>query len=105
MVNARRRLPLVALLAAGALAIAASAAYAASRTAGAKAASDTLVVNINTGPATLDPRDMTSFFDTIGLNFYVRLMQYGIRPGTAGTKQFDPYHQTPYLAKSVAVSN
>ena len=37
----------------------------------AREASGTLVVNINTGPATIDPRDMTSFFDTIGLNFYV----------------------------------
>ena len=66
----------------------------------AREASGTLVVNINTGPATIDPRDMTSFFDTIGLNFYVRLMAYGSTAGTAGTQRVDPEHMVPYLAKS-----
>jgi peptide/nickel transport system substrate-binding protein len=65
----------------------------------------TLVVNINTGPATIDPRDMTSFFDTIGLNFYVRLMAYGTKPGPAGTRQVDPQRMTPYLARSYTVKS
>jgi peptide/nickel transport system substrate-binding protein len=43
---------------------------------------------------------MTSFFDTIGLNFYVRLMAYGSRPAMAGTQEVDPQHMVPYLAKS-----
>jgi peptide/nickel transport system substrate-binding protein len=67
------------------------------------AASGTLVVNINTGPATIDPRDMTSFFDTLGLNFYVRLMAYGTKPGPKGTRQVDAQHMTPYLARSFTV--
>jgi len=98
----RRAAVTVALLAAAATV--AALAFTTSGFAGRSATGGTLVVNINTGPATIDPRDMTSFFDTIGLNFYVRLMQYGSRPGPVGTKQFDPNSQTPYLAKSVSVS-
>lgn len=93
-------LGLVALAAAAAVALSLTAGGAAARS----AAADTLVVNINTGPATIDPRDMTSFFDTIGLNFYVRLLQYGTRPGPVGTRQFDPNKQEPYLAKSYTIS-
>lgn len=94
--------PLGLLVAAGLAA--AGFAFTATGPAARDAAADTLVVNINTGPATIDPRDMTSFFDTIGLNFYVRLLQYGTRPGPVGTRQFDPNKQEPYLAKSVKVS-
>ena len=50
------------------VATAAALAFTTSDFAGRSAAGGTLVVNINTGPATIDPRDMTSFFDTIGLN-------------------------------------
>lgn len=71
----------------------------------ARSASDTLVVNVNTGPATLDPRDMTSLFDTIGLNFYVRLVQYGSQPGGNNTQQIDAKKMEPYLAKSISISN
>jgi peptide/nickel transport system substrate-binding protein len=97
----RRTIPAAAVLAA-----AVTAAVFAFTTNGsaAREASGTLVVNINTGPATIDPRDMTSFFDTIGLNFYVRLMQYGTKPGSAGTQQVDAQHMQPYLAKSFTLN-
>jgi peptide/nickel transport system substrate-binding protein len=97
----RRAIPAAALLAAGV-----TAAVFAFTTNGsaAREASGTLVVNINTGPATIDPRDMTSFFDTIGLNFYVRLMQYGTKAGPVGTQQVDARNMRPYLAKSFTLN-
>ncbi len=97
----RRAIPAGVLLVAGLTA--AAFAFTTSGSA-ARDAGGTLVVNINTGPATIDPRDMTSFFDTIGLNFYVRLMQYGTKPGPAGTQQIDATHMKPYLAKSFTVN-
>jgi peptide/nickel transport system substrate-binding protein len=100
--SVKRRARLVGALVAvsvGVGALAFTAAGTAARNAG-----GTLVVNINTGPATIDPRDMTSFFDTIGLNFYVRLVAYGSRPATAGTRTFDPNKFDAYLAKSWTVN-
>jgi peptide/nickel transport system substrate-binding protein len=97
---------LVALVSvASALALATTSSAEPAAPASANATPGTLVVNINTGPATIDPKDMTSFFDTIGLNFYVRLMQYGTKAGPVGTRQFDGAKQEPYLARSFRVSN
>src|ERR1041385_1909818 len=98
----RRRLRRRLIGAGGVLVVGVTAAVFAFTTNGsaAREAGGTLVVNINTGPATIDPRDMTSFFDTIGLNFYVRLMAYGSKPGSAGTQRVDPTNMVPSLAKS-----
>ncbi len=94
----------VATLAAAAF-VAVSVAGAASEDAERALAGPPLVVNIGTGPATLDPRDATSFFDTLLVNFYVRLVTYGSKSGPNGTRQFDSTKIEPYLAKSWKVTN
>jgi peptide/nickel transport system substrate-binding protein len=65
-----------------------------------------LVVNIAQAPATLDPAWGCGLYD-IGFvqNFYVRLTQYGSKPGPSGTTQFDPAHIKPYFAKSIKISS
>jgi peptide/nickel transport system substrate-binding protein len=64
-----------------------------------------LVVNIAQAPATLDPAWGCGLYD-IGFlqNFYVRLTQYGSKPGPEGTTEFDPSKIEPYFAESIDVS-
>jgi peptide/nickel transport system substrate-binding protein len=70
------------------------------------AVSGDLVVNIAQAPSTLDPAWGCGLFD-IGFtqNFYVRLTQYGKKPGPDGTTQFDPGNIEPYFATSMDVSD
>lgn len=63
-----------------------------------------LIVNMNTGPASLDPAGACSFFDTVSKNFYVRLVDYGTKEGPDGTQEFDPNNIVPYFAESWDVS-
>jgi peptide/nickel transport system substrate-binding protein len=65
-----------------------------------------LVVNIAQAPATLDPAWGCGLYD-IGFiqNFYVRLTQYGSKPGPEGTTQFDPGKIEPYFAESIDISD
>jgi peptide/nickel transport system substrate-binding protein len=64
-----------------------------------------LVVNIAQAPATLDPAWGCGLYD-IGFiqNFYVKLTQYGSKPGPAGTRQFDPGNIRPYFARTIKIS-
>jgi peptide/nickel transport system substrate-binding protein len=65
-----------------------------------------LVVNIAQAPATIDPAWGCGLYD-IGFtqNFYVRLTQYGSKPGPDGTTQFDPEKIEPYFAESIDISD
>ncbi len=64
-----------------------------------------LVVDIAQAPATLDPANAAGLSDVAILyNTYVRLTQYGSKPGPDGTTQIDPSHIVPYFAKSIHVS-
>lgn len=65
-----------------------------------------LVVNIAQAPSTLDPAWGCGLYD-IGFvqNFYVRLTQYGEKPGPGGTTQFDPSNIEPYFATSIDISD
>jgi peptide/nickel transport system substrate-binding protein len=65
-----------------------------------------LVVNIAQAPATIDPAWGCGLYD-IGFtqNFYVRLTQYGSKPGPDGTTEFDPKKIEPYFAKSIDISD
>jgi peptide/nickel transport system substrate-binding protein len=65
-----------------------------------------LVVNIAQAPATLDPAWGCGLYD-IGFtqNFYVRLTQYGSKPGPEETTQFDPGKIEPYFAQSIDISD
>lgn len=59
------------------------------------------VINMPVGPATLDPAEECGFTDiTISEAVYMRLTQYGSKPGPNGTSQVDPGHIVPYFAKS-----
>src|SRR5579859_495859 len=89
----------------GVLAVGASGAhYGASATAAANASS-AFVINMPVGPASLDPAEECGFTDiTITEAVYVRLTQYGSKPGPNGTTQVDPGHIVPYLAKSWDIS-
>ena len=71
----------------------------------AHAQGSTLVVDMATAPANLDPA-WTCDLWSIGFlqNFYVRLTQYGERPGPDGTTQIDPGNIEPYLAESWTIS-
>ena len=64
-----------------------------------------LVVNIAQAPATLDPAWGCGLYD-IGFiqNFYVRLTQYGSKPGPEGTTQFNPGDIQPYFAENIDIS-
>jgi peptide/nickel transport system substrate-binding protein len=66
----------------------------------------TLVVNIASAPSTLDPAWGCGLWD-IGFfqNFYVRLTQYGAKPGPEGTTQYDPGNIVPYFAESWTISD
>ena len=64
-----------------------------------------LIVNISTAMSSLDPTNTYTFVDAIALNMYVRLTQYGTNPGPDGTRQFDPSHIVPYLARSWKITN
>jgi peptide/nickel transport system substrate-binding protein len=64
-----------------------------------------LIVNVAQAPATLDPENAYGLFDLTVLDqTYVRLTQYGTKPGPNGTMQIDASHIVPYLAKSIAIS-
>jgi peptide/nickel transport system substrate-binding protein len=65
----------------------------------------TMVVNIASAPSTLDPAWGCGLWD-IGFaqNFYVRLTQYGTKPGPDGTTQYDPGNIVPYFAESWTIS-
>ena len=66
-----------------------------------KAGSSAFVINMPVGPATLDPAEECGFTDiTITEAVYMRLTQYGSKPGPNGTSQVDPGHIVPYFAKS-----
>lgn len=64
-----------------------------------------LVVNLAQAPATLDPAWGCGLYD-IGFlqNFYVRLTQYGSKPGPEGTTEFDPSNIEPYFAEAIDIS-
>jgi peptide/nickel transport system substrate-binding protein len=64
-----------------------------------------LIVNVAQAPATLDPENAFGLFDLTILNqTYVRLTQYGTKPGPNGTTQIDASHIVPYFAKSWTIS-
>src|SRR5919108_2293436 len=71
----------------------------------ARASAATLNVNVGQAAVTLDP---SAAYDTSSLgliqNFYVRLTQYGTKPGPSGTLVWDPKKVVPYLARSWTVS-
>ena len=71
----------------------------------AAAADAPLVVNVAQAPATVDPGAgcLANDGGFIG-NFYVRLTQYGTKPGPSGTKQVDPSKVLPWLARSWKIS-
>jgi peptide/nickel transport system substrate-binding protein len=65
-----------------------------------------LIVNVAQSPATLDPAEACGLWDlTIMDNTYVRLTQYGSKPGPNGTTAVDPSHILPYFAKSWTISH
>jgi peptide/nickel transport system substrate-binding protein len=64
-----------------------------------------LVVNSATAPSNLDPAWACGLPEISFLqNFYVRLVQYGVKDGPEGTKVVDFGTVEPYLAKSWTVS-
>lgn len=65
----------------------------------------TLRVAMAQAPATIDPATVCSTYDTglVGA-LYVRLSQYGVKPGPDGTTQADPTKIEPWLAKSWTIS-
>jgi peptide/nickel transport system substrate-binding protein len=64
-----------------------------------------LIVDVGQAPATLDPANAFGLFDlTVLDNTYVRLTQYGTKPGPDGTTQIDASHIVPYFAKNIAIS-
>jgi len=84
-------------LAVAALALVAVPAGAASVT---NSAARALTVDMNIGPAQLDPANNTGLNDTIVGNFYVRLTTLATKPGPSGTRQVNPKRVRPYLARS-----
>ena len=69
-------------------------------------ASAPLIVNVAQAPATLDPAELCGLWDlTVTDNTYVRLTQYGSKPGPNGTTAVDPSHIVPYFAKSWTISS
>ena len=70
------------------------------------AQNDPLFVNMAKAPATIDPSTGCGFVE-VGFvqNFYIRLTQYGSRPGPDGTTQVDLKKIEPYLAKSWEISD
>ena len=65
----------------------------------AAAQDDPLIVNMARAPATLDPASGCGIIE-VGFvqNFYIRLTQYGSRPGPDGTTEIDVSRVDPYLA-------
>lgn len=76
-----------------------------SSAAGAAPSKNTLVINVAQAPATVDP-GVGCLANDGGFisNFYVRLTQYGLKPGPGGTRQVDPSKIVPWLAKSWKIS-
>jgi peptide/nickel transport system substrate-binding protein len=100
----RRRRLLLSAVSVAALAV--TAAVLAGAAGGAhKAGASAFVINMPVGPATLDPAEECGFTDiTITEAVYMRLTQYGSKPGPSGTTQVDPGHIVPYFAKSWTIS-
>ena len=71
----------------------------------AAAQDDPLIVNMARAPATLDPASGCGIIE-VGFvqNFYIRLTQYGSRPGPDGTTEIDVSKVDPYLATSWEIS-
>jgi len=68
--------------------------------------SSTLVADVGTAPATLDPAEECGTYDFIISNsVYSRLTQYGTEPGPDGTTRIDYSKIEPSLATSWAVSD
>lgn len=68
-------------------------------------ASSPIIVNVAGTPATIDPASACGFSDMpLIMNTYVRLVEYGTKPGPGGTTQFDPSKIAPGLAKSWTIS-
>jgi peptide/nickel transport system substrate-binding protein len=65
----------------------------------------TLTVDMNIGPAQLDPSNNTGLNDTIVGNFYVRLVDLGTKPGPLGTRVVDVNKVRPYLATSWRITD
>ena len=67
--------------------------------------SEPLIVNMGQAPATLDPAWGCGIVE-VGFvqNFYIRLTQYGSRPGPDGTTEIDVSIIEPYLATSWDIS-
>ncbi|MCY4459567.1 MAG: ABC transporter substrate-binding protein [Albidovulum sp.] len=67
---------------------------------------DPLIVNMAQAPATLDPAWGCGIVE-VGFvqNFYVRLTQYGSKPGPDGTTEIDVSKIEPYLATSWEISD
>lgn len=107
--SARSRTPVVGLVlatAAAALVGGATPAFADATSASTRAAGSSLVVNLATAPATLDPAEACGLSDlTVIDNTYMRLTRYGSKPGPSGTTQVDPGHIVPYFAKSWKITN
>ena len=73
--------------------------------AAASAQDDPLIVNMGRAPATLDPSAGCGIVE-VGFvqNFYMRLTQYGSRPGPDGTTEIDVSKIDPYFATSWDIS-
>ncbi|GGE12544.1 ABC transporter substrate-binding protein [Aureimonas endophytica] len=72
----------------------------------AAAAPGELVVNFPTAPSTLDPAWACGLPEISFLqNFYVRLVQYEVRPGPEGTQVVDYGAVKPYLAESWTIGD
>lgn len=67
---------------------------------------DPLIVNMAQAPATLDPAWGCGIVE-VGFvqNFYIRLTQYGSRPGPDGTTEIDVSKIEPYFATSWDISD
>lgn len=79
---------------------------AAGLTAPAASQDDPLIVNMPKAPATIDPSMGCGFVEVSFVqNFYIRLTQYGTKPGPDGTQQVDITNIEPYLAKSWEISD
>jgi peptide/nickel transport system substrate-binding protein len=64
-----------------------------------------LTVDMNIGPAQLDPSNNTGLNDTIAGNFYVRLVDLGTKAGPLRTRLVDVSKVRPSLASSWRIRN
>ncbi len=72
----------------------------------ASSATSTLVANISTAPATLDPAEECGTYDfIIATSVYTRLVQFGTESGPAGKLQIDYSKIEPMLATSWTITD